>query len=222
MKKFRHNFFAIILLLAQLVALGQMMEKKSSDQEIQRRERRQNGYGNGDGNEMWGNNNGYNFPNSNGYNSGSNSRVPVDDDSIKGSVGEAKKEEKERAGGNNWQSGSDGGEGGGPMWPNDGNQNQNGGYGPAPGPGPEPNGYNGNVMNGYNNGPNPFAGGTQERNVDTGIVGSVGVAVESTRAPNIPNGYGNNAGPGNFGNQGFGYGMPGYGNNLHARRRWHY
>ncbi|CAI2357333.1 unnamed protein product [Caenorhabditis sp. 36 PRJEB53466] len=77
--------------------------------------------------------------------------------------------------------------------------------------GPSGYGENGPNMNSYNsnNGPMPFNGGNMNENgngnVDDGIKGSIGGAVEPTRAPYPPNGYGG-YGNGN-GNR------PGYGNN---------
>lgn len=68
--------------------------------------------------------------------------------------------------------------------------------------GPHPNGNFPN-LNGYNNGPSSFNGGNT--NVDDGIKGSVGAAVEPTKSPYPNNGYG-------YGNRN------GYGNNFGFNR----
>ncbi|CAI2357321.1 unnamed protein product [Caenorhabditis sp. 36 PRJEB53466] len=106
---------------------------------------------------------------------GSGPQGPPPDDSIKGSVG-TKSEEKQPDG--NQTNGQQG-------------QGGQGGYS-----GPSGYGENGPNMNSYNsnNGPMPFNGGNMNGNgngnVDDGIKGSIGGAVEPTRAPYPPNGYG--------------------------------
>uniref|UniRef100_A0A1I7SXE3 DUF148 domain-containing protein n=1 Tax=Caenorhabditis tropicalis TaxID=1561998 RepID=A0A1I7SXE3_9PELO len=224
----KFKLFASLFLLIQFAnaALTQTEQQKSREAEInnvplpgivvdQGRLKRQNGYGmwnnggaggGGGGNFPMGN---WNGPNSNGY---GGPAPPPPDDSIKGSVGT--KVEKPAGENQNQNSGQPNGEGQEPWWPNGNGPNGPNGYNNGLNP-------NGNFPNGYNNGPNPFNGGNNNKNVEEGIKGSIGAAVEPTKPPFPPNGYGygNRFGNGYGNNNNFGFnrmagGGGGYGNSF--------